>query len=305
MFGLGFLSSIIISIILTLVLNFVKLNNEILNIVLYIIVYLIIGSIIGLTVNKLYINNSKKKINKIKNINEGKTTDELSNICKKYGGTSIGQVFLGFFTVLITVIVLMIILSLFLFKTLFSNMFQFSNNNINDNFITDNDDDYDPDYEYNRYLELAADGKYDGMLYFDSDVDMMNEFIVNAPNIFENESNDSSYQYSYDNQEETESIFKTCSFSINALVGYNNAELLINNMASYFKENNETTDVKNETINNINWYHFKLTNDIGKTYYYGTTKNDKVFLFEYSINEAADTNCESYLEQVINSVQSK
>lgn len=310
MFGLGFLSSIIISLILSLVLNFIKLDNEILNIIIYIIAYLIIGCIIGLTVNKLYINYSKKKINKIKNSNQGKTTEELKNICIKSGGTSVGQIFLGFATVLITIIILMLILSLFLFKTLFSNMFPFFNNNMNYNDIPENgeynDNEYDPDEEYNRYIELAADGNYDGMLYFDSDVDVTNEFTVNVPSIFENELYDTSYQYSYENQEETVSIFKTCSLSINALLGYKNAELLINNMANFYKEyGDETSDVTINTINNINWYSFHKTDTIGKTYYYGTTKNDKVFLFEYDINEAADNKCEGYLEQIINSVESK
>ena len=50
---------------------------------------------------------------------------------------------------------------------------------------------------------------------------------------------------------------------------------------------------------------FSFNDTFGKTYYYGTTKNNKVFLLIYDINEDADSDCESHLEKILNSIQSK
>ena len=45
--------------------------------------------------------------------------------------------------------------------------------------------------------------------------------------------------------------------------------------------------------------------DIGTSYYYGATKNDKVFLFEYDVNTDADSDCEGYRESIFNSIEIK
>lgn len=45
--------------------------------------------ILALIFNKLYLNNAKKKVNKIKDSNPNASEDELINICSKKGGVSI------------------------------------------------------------------------------------------------------------------------------------------------------------------------------------------------------------------------
>ena len=75
-------------------------------------------------------------------------------------------------------------------------------------------------------------------------------------------------------------------------------------MATYYKKDNPTA-VTLTTINNIIWYTFSVEDAFGKTYYYGTTKNNKVYLLKYEIEKDADSMCESYKDQIINSIQNQ
>ena len=60
-----------------------------------------------------------------------------------------------------------------------------------------------------------------------------------------------------------------------------------------------------QIVNNIIWYTFSVEDAFGKTYYYGTTKNNKVYLLKYEIEKDADSMCESYKDQIINSIQNQ
>ena len=79
---------------------------------------------------------------------------------------------------------------------------------------------------------------------------------------------------------------------------------MISQMQKFYKTD-KATSVKKDVINNISWSSFNMTNDIGKTYYYGTTKNNKVYLFEYNVQSKTDSNCENYRSQILNSIKVK
>ena len=75
---------------------------------------LFINLAVGLTVNKMYINFAKKKINKILVNNQNKSQHELETICAKNGGTSVIQLFFGLFiefVIALVIVVISIILS--------------------------------------------------------------------------------------------------------------------------------------------------------------------------------------------------
>jgi hypothetical protein len=85
--------------------------------------------------------------------------------------------------------------------------------------------------------------------------------------------------------------------------GYKDSKDLLTQMANYFKDDSPSI-VTDKIVNDTTWYTFNLENGFGKTYYYATTKNDKVFLVQYDINEDTDENCDTYREDIINSIKS-
>ena len=85
-----FLYAIISFIISLIMIN--TINNDIVNI--------IYSLLVGFSINKIYLYYAKKKIEKIKFLNQQKDFNELKKICADKGGTSVGQIFLGFLSVM-------------------------------------------------------------------------------------------------------------------------------------------------------------------------------------------------------------
>ena len=261
-----------------------------------IFISLIINILVGLFVNKIYVMYAKKKIEKIKNANQDKNNAELDNICKSSGGTSVGSIFIG---LLLMMVISGIISSILMFAFGFNVNNMISKYGINTQngtnteaeIIDDNDD----------YVNTYVPGVYSGELHFSSDVIMQDEFSITAPSAFVDDSYDSSYSYEY---QAGDGIFNACRISMNVVEDFTSSEDLINQMSSYFKNDNATNPV-NETINNINWSWFNYSNDIGIFYNYATVKNGKLFLLEYQVQSDTDSNCEKYRNEVINSIKSK
>ena len=282
MFGWGLLVILIITAVSTYLTN---ANNFLSSPLVILIFMLVVGTIVGLTVNKIYVQHAKKKIDKIKAANPQMSTDDLKVICAKKGGTSIGLIFLG--------IIIMIAFAFLLATLLAAIGLGTIMNNIGGEIIDD---------DFGDYSENAKKGIYNGMLYYDNEIKIADEFTITVPTKFEDDAFDeSAYTYKY---EAEEGIFNECKINLAAIKEYNDAQVLVNGIATYKKDDNPTTVTKN-TINNIDWYWFSLIDSFGKTYYYGTTKNNKVYLLEYDINEDAEEDCESYLSQIVNSIQSK
>ena len=250
---------------------------------------LLINLLIALFVNKIYVSLAKSKINKIKNINKDKSDEEIEKICKEKGGTSVLGVVLGFLIELfITGIFIGIAILLFGF-----NINNYFNKNIENTIVDDDSSE-----------EKHIPGVYDGALYYESNVVLENEFSIVVPTVFTNDSYESHFGYEYENTEETEEFFKTCRLSMNLVMEYTSSNDLIKQMAEFHKDE-KIIDVSNTIINNINWNWFAIKNDIGKTYFYATTKNNKVYILSYEVQVGAGTKCEEYREEVINSVKSK
>lgn len=86
-------------------------NLVVLNVIDNFIVTLLFNVAVGFLVNKVYLHYAKKKIAKIKLQNPQKDVNELKGLCSAKGGTSVGEIFLGFLTELgITFIVLIVML---------------------------------------------------------------------------------------------------------------------------------------------------------------------------------------------------
>ena len=65
--------------------------------------------------------------------------------------------------------------------------------------------------------------------------------------------------------------------------------------------------VKNTTINGIDWYSFSGSDDINKTYYNLTDKDNKVYLAKFEIGTGVENPsiCENYYNKIMNSISYK
>ncbi len=99
-----FLYGILLFIVNLIISNFLIKNS--------LVVSILLGLVVGFLINKVYLYYAKKKINKIKIANSQKSIEELKNICATKGGTSVGQIFLGFLAqfgiALVTILIMML-----------------------------------------------------------------------------------------------------------------------------------------------------------------------------------------------------
>lgn len=240
--------------------------------------------LVGFLFNKLYLWYAKRKIAKIKIKNADKTADEIKEICKNKGGTSVGQLALG---IVLEVVIVVIALVIITFMGLISLVFPFLSNV--------------KTTTGNNSTNTQENGKFNGMLSYDTSINIAKDFSITVPANFKNESNKYSYNYVYKSGQGT---FDECSVNLKVVNDYASAEKLIKQMASYYTKNNpkEATTTK---INGLDWTYFSNNDAFGATYYYGTTKNNKVYLLQYEAQEDAAVDCDSYREGILNSVVSK
>lgn len=254
------------------------INIIVLNVIKNSIVTLLFNVVIGLFVNKIYLYYARKKVAKIKIENPQKSNTELKTTCVLKGGTSMGKVLLGIIAeIVLTVLIVTIILGgsiASIFGNIFTGLFS---------------------------TPQETNSTYDGILVYDNSIKMKDEFTISIPNKFEMQSDYSQYDYKFSSNE---GVFNDCHLNLAVAQGYNRADNLINQMATYYHDSNPTKVTK-VNINNIDWYYFSYTDSFGTTYLYGTTKNNKVFLFKYDIEKSTSSDCPIYREQVLNSIKSK
>ena len=120
---------------------------------------------------------------------------------------------------------------------------------------------------------------------------------MKIPTVFENKSNTYMYQYEYDN---TSGVLRSCRLLFGKIDEFSDSENMIEQMANYY----HTSPMPDEKINNIVWHNFNYTNELGTFYYYAMNKNNKTYLFDYSVYKDADNDCEYYKDLILDSVQS-
>lgn len=256
-----FLYGILCFIIELIILNFFDIN----------LISLGYKLLIGIFINKFYINHAKSKISNIKMKMKNCSFEEISQECAKKGGTSIIFVILGI-TIQIIMFILFVILSFLLgFATFFSNLLKINN----------------------------EDG-FNGMMFYDTDIVIKDEYSIEIPDGFSDKSNDYSYEYVYSIPEDSSA---SCEFSMNVPKEYSDASDLINQMADYYSENEEKIETEEYSVNDIKWYWFSYEDVFGKKYYYATTKDDKVYLAKYESDKRYPDVCEEFREDIISSIK--
>ena len=239
----------------------------------------IINIVLCFTFNKLYLKNANKRINKIKSNNPSATKEMLIALCAEKGGVSIIRIILGLFAVIFIATIIIMISVMMGAVTIFGNLFK----------------------DFADKTTSSLNGEYNGVLIHDTTINMVDNFSLTPVEPFQNESNTSNYNYKFTNNESS-GVFKDCEFSLIAVQGFSDGADLIKQMAEY---NDATDNIFTKNINNINWTGFSTIDNIGTTYYYGTTKDNKAYLFKYDIEKNASLECASYQQTILNSIMKK
>ena len=244
---------------------------------------LVVNIILCFTFNKFYLSISKKRINTLKKKNPTAGQAGLVLLCSKYGGTSVGNIILGFLVEIIIVVLCLIILSFFGVGNVIFNSFLKPMLNLPS--------------EINDIIE-TNDATYNGTLLFDTSVNLKNNVSINIPSDFEDESTDYSYSYVFASNN---GVFDDCRVNLHIPTGYSDANNLINQLHDY-NVNYSPSDVSKKVVNSNDWYWFSYNNAFGNSYYYATTIGNKVYLLEYEIQTDAPDNCNNYREGIVNSI---
>lgn len=237
----------------------------------------ILNIFIGLFINKIYAFYAHKKIAKIRKNSVTGNIDEIKQRCIELGGVSIRSLVAGILIEMIVMLVIIVIRSLPGFNSpAIAPLLK-------------------------KEPTVKTDITYSGTISYDTSIDMKKEFIINRPENFIDKSAEYDYNYEY---LANEGIFNKCSVFLTAIEKYNSASYLLNQMAIY-NDNKKPAKVAKISVNKIDWYTFSYQDDFGLTYYYGTTKNNRVYLLTYQIQKESPSDCIKYKEEIINSIQSK
>lgn len=246
--------------------------------------------VLALLFKPLYMNHAKGKVSKIIETNRDKSKEEIRDICSKKGGTSGGFIFLGFLIDIIIVVIYMTILILIGVSTLLSTIINsFNNANIG---VSD-------DGTVNIIPEVSNNEEYDGSLFYDTSVVILDEYNIVIPDGFTNGVMNSDDWLNYEYFADSTSVFGDCSFDFAAVQGYKFSEKLIKDMAKF---NGKENTISTTNINGIKWDSY-VDEDYNKVYNNATTKGNKVYLFTYTISSDDNKDvCENYYTQILNSI---
>lgn len=150
----------IFNIIISMLLN--TFDNGVLDLILSII-SLIPNILFAFMFKKIYMNQVKNEVDLIKKMNEGKTKDELIEICKKKGGISKTAIIYGIFVFAVIVVLVCIQVSDGLKNDQNPNYYNIYNTSENDNQKNKNDEDSESlelIYNIPNNLTLQGNEKY-------------------------------------------------------------------------------------------------------------------------------------------------
>lgn len=268
------LLGIIIS-ILAIILDIIGL---VINPILILILNLIVSLILCFMFNKLYIDNAKKSIDKIKKKYTNKSISEIKEICKKNGGTSIA------FAIVFSLIIGAVTSGI---MTIVSPIID-GDTNEEEIIINEN---------------IHDNNKYKGTLNYNTKVVINDNVTMGFLQVFTPSTFNSDYTLDYDYLTTPNDTSSKCNFKLSVINDYTDSKTLIDEMAEY----NNITDTNSTTSNkNITWDTFTVTGDLKTTHYNATANNNLVYLLEYNIDSNANANiCNAFYNGIVNSIEFK
>lgn len=156
-------------------------------------------------------------------------------------------------------------------------------------------------FGFNNSFGEEEKPQYQGALFTNTYINIKDDFSINVPSAFYDESSNYEYQYEY---RSGAGIFDTCSFELLSPLDYTPSDNFAQQLFNYYADE-DSSSITSTTINNIDWKWFSYDNSFGKNYYYVTHIDDKVYLLKYEVEKDAGKNCETYRQQILNSITKK
>ena len=232
--------------------------------------YLVASLFVGITFNKKYITKGNEKIYNFKLNNLHASLEELKAMCANEGGTAFGNIFAG----LATTTVLM-----FASNYILNNMFDIS-----------------------LWDSIFYNYSYEGVIIYNTDIDVENSFVITVPQNFKKDVTSGLFEYAY-SKSKTKGD-EQCKLTFNAIKSFRNEKRLINQMKEFYKKSHPTSVTEQEN-NGIKWYGFSLTDAFGKSYYYVTKYEDRVYLYTFKIMDQSSNECETFSKAILLSIKEK
>ena len=255
---------------------------------------LIINVLCGLFTNRLYINFTARKINKIIKNNPGKSLPEIKGMCYALGGRSFKRVVIAIIWFILLLVPALLVLLLTGLAAGLMTYLQGINIKM-------------PEIDLSSFMKeetvLVIDGEYNGSLEVDKSSKISDEFDITIPKNFTKELMSNDYEYSY-NYRSNINHLGNCSLNYKAVKGFSSAEVLAKKMKEYYKEY-KPSQIKKEKSNSILWYTFKFTTQEANIYYRLCDKGSLVYVYYYEDQIDSSNICHSDESTIFHSIALK
>lgn len=271
---------------------------------------LVLRIVLAIFINKFYLQDANKKVNKIKSENSNASTDVLLMASKLSGGVSKELLALAMYVTgtitTIALIISMITGTVNFFRNILGNV-NWNISDKNDNISNDNSDGNNNSNNSNSENNNDSNENYtfDGTISYNTSVNINNNFNVTIPSGFKEDSFWGSNDYHFDYELSSSQVFGDCKFEFYSPNGYKSASSLANAMLKYYDKSNSESSIITAKINNINWYSFSNAGSFSTDYYYFMNKDNNVYVVKYESGKDNLDTCNSYKDNIMNSISLK
>lgn len=256
--------------------------------------YFVIGLILCFTFNKFYMAYVRKKIDIIRHRNPTIDDAGIRAICAENRHTSGLMVLGGFCIDLVIMIAINMVCYLSNIPSPYSTNEQLKSGDIGVSINIGGSDQSD-----NNTPKPSADD-YNGSVTYNTAIDIANQFSLQVPDEFTDNSSAYRFQYNYA-LDQTDA--NQCEFTLGALRDFTDAQKLINQMASF--DTQTPYKVQTSTINGQQWYWFSDDDSLfGPKYTYVTNKDGNIYLMTYQEpNNDQAPECAEFRQVMISSLK--
>lgn len=227
--------------------------------------------LLAFTFNKIYLNFAANKIKSLENKNPTLPYNELREKVLEYGDPKQSSAVVAFVMNMLISLIAIIIIGLADITT-------------------------GPLSNFNIFTIIRKNPKFDGTLQYAENVNINEYYQILMPEDIVSSSSKSSIEGSLKNSDFTTE--NTCNYKFNVLKDYKDSKDLAIQMAKYY----QVSKPKELQINSITWYYLSYQ-DTGKVSIYLTSRNNRVYIYEFKEEKNADsTYCEKYNTSIINSI---
>ena len=227
--------------------------------------------LLAFTFNKIYLNFAANKIKSLENKNPTLPYNELREKVLEYGDPKQSSAVVAFIVNMLISLIAIIIIGLADITT-------------------------GPLSNFNIFTIIRKNPKFDGTLQYAENVSINEYYQILMPEDIVSSSSKSSIEGSLKNSAFTTE--NTCNYKFNVLKDYKDSKDLAIQMAKYY----QVSKPKELQINSITWYYLSYQ-DTGKVSIYLTSRNNRVYIYEFKEEKNADsTYCEKYNTSIINSI---